>query len=122
MSVAAFDTLKLARSLRDKAKFSPEQAEGLADAISEVMQGDLATKSDLRETEGRLRTEIETIKSDLRADIEATKSDLRQTELRLKAEIEASKAEVIKWMFGTIGFQTLVILGSAIALARLIAK
>ncbi len=49
MTSAAFDTLKLARSLRDRAKFSPEQAEGLADAIAEALQGDLATKADVLE-------------------------------------------------------------------------
>lgn len=93
MAAAAFDTLKLVRALRDKAKFSAEQAEGLADAMAEAMQGDIATKTDLRELE-----------------------------LRLKAEIEASKAERIKWMFGTIGFQTLIILGAVITLARIVAK
>ena len=87
MTAAAVDTLK--RALRDKAKFSAEQAEGIAEA----MQGDVATKTDLRESE-----------------------------LRLKAEIEASKAEIIKWMFGTIGFQTLIILGAVITLARIVAK
>jgi hypothetical protein len=93
MAAAAFDTLKLVRALRDKAKFSAEQAEGLADAMAEAMQGDVATKTDLRELE-----------------------------LRLKAEIEATKAELIKWMFGTIGFQTLIILGAVITLARIVAK
>ena len=48
----------------------------------------------------------------------ATKADLREVELRLETKIETAKAEIIKWMFGTIGFQTLVILGAAIALAR----
>jgi hypothetical protein len=48
----------------------------------------------------------------------ATKTDLRELELRLEAKIEASKSDIIKWMFGTIGFQTLVILGAVIALAR----
>ena len=91
MTAAAVDTLK--RALRDKAKFSAEQAEGIADAMAEAMQGDVATKTDLRESE-----------------------------LRLKAEIEASKAEIIKWMFGTIGFQTLIIIGAVITLARIVAK
>ncbi len=129
MSVAAFDTLKLARNLRDKAKLTPEQAEGFADAIAEAMQGDLATKADLRETEGRLKAGIEATESDLPdgearlgADIRATKSDLRETELRLKAEIETAKVEVIKWVFGTVGFQTLVVLGAATTLARGVAK
>lgn len=90
---ATFDTLRLVRSLRDKAQFSTEQAEGMADALAEAMQGDLATKSDLREVE-----------------------------LRLEARIEATKADLIKWLVGMIGFQTIVLLGAALALARAVAK
>jgi hypothetical protein len=45
MGAIPFDTLKLARALRDKAKFSPEQAEGVADALSDAMTGaELVTK------------------------------------------------------------------------------
>ncbi|GJE60017.1 CCDC90 family protein [Methylobacterium trifolii] len=118
MNAIPFDTLKFARALRDKAKLSPEQAEGFADAIGEAIQSDLATKADLLATRTDLRTEIQATRTDLRSEIQATKSEIRETELRLKAEIEASKAEIVKWMFGTIGFQTLIVLGAVIALAR----
>jgi hypothetical protein len=50
------------------------------------------------------------------ADLE-TKID--KAELRLEAKIEATTAEIIKWLFGTIGFQTLVVLGAVLALAKL---
>jgi hypothetical protein len=50
----------------------------------------------------------------------ATKTDLRESELRLEAKIEGAKAEIVKWMFGTIGFQTLIIFGAVVALARLV--
>jgi hypothetical protein len=42
-----YDTLKLSRSLRDKAHFTADQAEGLAEALSEAAEGDIATKSDI---------------------------------------------------------------------------
>jgi hypothetical protein len=48
----------------------------------------------------------------------ASKEDI----LRLEAKIEATKAEIIKWMFGTIGFQTIIILGAVIALARALVR
>ena len=48
MAAVASDTLKFARTLWEKAKLSPEQAEGLADAMAEALQGDLVTKADLR--------------------------------------------------------------------------
>ncbi|MCC0808037.1 DUF1640 domain-containing protein [Methylobacterium sp. W2] len=153
MTAVAFDTLKFARSLREKAKLSSEQAEGLADAFTELFQGDIATKSDVgsvkidiealglstrADVESlrlssqadikalRLSTQadIEALRLSTRADIEAlklsTRSDLREAEARLEAKIEATKADIIKWMFGTIGFQTLIILGAVIALARII--
>ena len=100
MTVARFDTLKLARELRERAKFSAEQAEGVASALADALQEDVATKTDIRELDGKLR----------------------EAELRLDAKIEATKAEIIKWMFGTIGFQTIIILGAVIALARALVK
>jgi hypothetical protein len=50
----------------------------------------------------------------------ATKADLAATELRLEATLEAAKSEIIKWMFGTIGFQTVIIIGAVMALGRLV--
>ena len=96
MSAVAFDTLKFAQTLRDKAKFTPEQAEGLSEAFAQASADQLATK----------------------ADISGLRSDLREAEFRLEAKIEATRAEIPKWMFGTIGFQTIVILGAVLALSR----
>ncbi|KMO17387.1 hypothetical protein [Methylobacterium platani] len=107
MTAVAFDTLRFVRTLRDKAKMSPEQAEGLAEAVAEAIQGDLATKSDIK----TLKSDIETLKI-------TTRSDLREAELRLEAKIEATKSEIIKWMIGSIGFQAVVIVGAIVARSR----
>ena len=96
MTAVAFDTLRFVRTLRDKAKMSSEQAEGLADAIAEAIQNDLATKTDI----AAVRTDIEALRL-------ANKADLAET-----------KAEIIKWMIGAIGFQALVIVGGIVALGR----
>ncbi len=82
MVATVFDTLKFARTLRDKAKFSPEQAEGVADAMAEALQGDFVTKGDLQ-----------SVRSDLRA-------ELREVELRLETKIEATKNDLLKWFVG----------------------
>lgn len=108
---ATFDTLRLARNLRDKAHFSTEQAEGMADALSNAMQGDLATKTGLVAVRGDLTTEIQIVRA-----------ALRETELRIDAKIEATKADLIKWMVGMIGFQTFFLLGAALALARVFTR
>ncbi|WOJ89994.1 hypothetical protein RZS28_01390 [Methylocapsa polymorpha] len=58
MSAIPFDTLKLARSLRDKAHFTAEQAEGVADALADAFQDQVATKDDLTLLEQRLTIKI----------------------------------------------------------------
>ena len=129
MSAVAFDTLKFAQTLRDKAKFSPEQAEGPSEAFAQASADQLATKSDIAELRtdletdiGELRTDLETeiagLRSDLKAEIADVRSDLRAVELRLETKIESVKTDILKWMFGTIGFQTVVILGAVFALSR----
>jgi hypothetical protein len=55
MAAIPFDTLKLARQLREKAGFTPEHAAAAAEALAEAVGGaDLVTKADLRELEQRL--------------------------------------------------------------------
>jgi len=55
VTVVPFDTLKLARQLRDKAGFTPEHAEAAAEALAEAVGGaEIATKADLRDLEQRL--------------------------------------------------------------------
>ena len=129
MSAVAFDTLKFAQTLRDKAKFTPEQAEGLSEAFAQASADQLATKSDITDLRtdvkadiADLRTavkiDIADLRTELKVDIVDLRSDLREAELRLEAKIEATKADILKWMFGTIGFQTIVILGAVPALSR----
>jgi hypothetical protein len=99
MSVA-FDTLKLADRL-EAAGMPPQQAKGVAAALAETATANLVTREylDLRlsESEARLRGEI--------------------AEVRI--EIVAGKAELMRWIIGTIGFQTVVILSAIAALIRL---
>ena len=64
MSVA-FDTLKFARALRDKANMSAEQAEGVAEAFSGATSEQLATKADLDRSVVELRAEIAGVRSEL---------------------------------------------------------
>ncbi|WP_244478236.1 MULTISPECIES: hypothetical protein [unclassified Methylobacterium] len=73
MTAVAFDTLKFARSLREKAKLSSEQAEGFADAFIELFQGDITTKSDI----GSVKVDIEALRLSTRVDIEALRLPTR---------------------------------------------
>jgi hypothetical protein len=75
MSAILFDTLKLARDLRGKGHFTPEQAEDLADAFGQATADSLATKTDIAVLESR---------------------------------IAEAKSDILKWVIGAIGFQTIV--------------
>ena len=62
MTAAVIDTLALARKLRDKAHFTPEQAEGVAEAINEMLAEQVATKADLREEMAPVKAELLLVK------------------------------------------------------------
>jgi hypothetical protein len=122
MSGLVFDTLAYARRL-EVAGFSRQQAETLAEEQAKLLDERLATKSDLAVTSADLRADIAATKTELKADIEAlrlaTNASIREAELRLEGQVEAVKADILKWMVGTIGIQTVVIVGAVTALVRL---
>ncbi len=94
MLAIAFDTLKLARKL-ESAGFPAKQAQDASAALAESITewhsvGNLATKEDI---------------SALRADVQ-----------KLDTRISETKAEILKWMFGSIAVQTFVLLGALIGL------
>jgi hypothetical protein len=129
MNAVAFDTLKFAQALRDKANLSPTQAEGISQAFSEAIAGQLATRDDLanlatKDDLAALRSATKDDMTALRGDLAALRTDVNileaKIEAKIDAKIEASKSEIIKWMFGTIGFQTIIVLGAVVALAHVV--
>jgi hypothetical protein len=97
MASVAFDTLKLAQRL-EAAGFPAKQAQDMASAIADTIVETVVTREYL---------------------------DLRLSEVRgeigdVRREIAEVKAEMLKWMFGAVGLQTLAILGGVAALLKLI--
>lgn len=92
MAALAFDTLAFAKELR-AAGFNEAQAE----AVTRVVRG--ARDADIHEL--------------------STKSDLRDLKSELLITIAETKAEILRWVVGLIGFQTLAILGGVALLLRL---
>ena len=101
--MAAFDTLRAARRLRDEGGFDERQAEAMVDTFAEGMDETLATKADLektelvlrseiKETEATLRGEIKETEATLRGEIGALRGDLEKTEATLRSEIKATEA------------------------------
>jgi F0F1-type ATP synthase membrane subunit b/b' len=137
MNAILFDTLRLSRTLRDKGHFTSEQAEALAEALGEAAQGDLVAKSDLVAAKSELKTEIAGLRTELKTEIAGLRTELKteiadlrtdfKTEIaglrtELKTEIAGTKTDLLKWIIGAIGFQTVVILGAVVSLARVFAK
>lgn len=118
MSVAAFDTLKLARTLRDQAKFTPEQAEGLATALSGAFYEHVATKVDLRELELRLGGKVDAARAEAKAYLQEMKAALQREigSVRLEVgsvrnEIQAVKSEMLRWIIPLLLAQMAVMIG-----------
>jgi hypothetical protein len=109
MLAVAFDTLKLARKW-ESAGVAPKQAQEMTAALSEslaeyVTVGNLATKDD-----------IERLAVGTKGDIAKLETKIAETKGELKAEIQATKAEILKWMFGAMGTQTVILLAALFGL------
>jgi hypothetical protein len=138
MSAVAFDTHAFVKRLTSVGM--PEaQAEILADEQVRLIDERLATKTDIARLEAATKADIARLEAATKADIavlgadiarleaatktdiarleNATKRDIREAEL--EAKIDASKSETLKWMIGSMGFQTIVILGAVFALVPL---
>jgi hypothetical protein len=111
MLAVAFDTLKLARKL-ESAGFPPKQAQDASAALAESITewhsvGNLATRED-----------VLTAKADVQKEMQALRTDMQ----KLDAKISETKAEILKWMFGAITTQTIIIVGTLVALLHNIGK
>lgn len=115
MTVATFDTLKFANTLK-AAGVPDKQAEAQAVAFGEAFQvnlRDLTTKDDLvvvRADLSAVRTglkhEIDDLRKDVKQEITEVKHEMKEMEHRLKARIDASDARnrseqiLLRWMIG----------------------
>jgi len=92
MTALAFDTHAFVKRLTG-AGMPEAQAEVLADEQRRLFDDRLATKDDLERVKAEINSETKTTLAEIKADI-------------------------LKWMFGTIGFQTIVIVGAVLALSH----
>ena len=98
MNAVAFDTLKFAQNLRDKANFSSAQAEGLSEAFSEAISGQLVTRADLialatKDDMSALKDDISGLKDDVSA-LKDDVSELKTDVSTLKTDVSALKTDV----------------------------
>jgi hypothetical protein len=108
MASVAFDTLKLAQRL-EAAGFPAKQAQDMASAIADTIVDTVVTQEYFDLRLGEIRGEIGTVRGEI--------GELRAATAR---DIAEAKADMLKWMFGAVGLQTLAILGGVAALLKLI--
>lgn len=97
MNAPAFDTHRIVKRLKE-AGFSDAQAETFTDVLSESRGFDFSQM---------------VTKTEFHAGLSEVKADLR-------TDISEAKTEILKWMIGAIGSQTVVILGAVITLAGIL--
>ncbi|HEX3882579.1 MAG TPA: hypothetical protein VHW66_07975 [Stellaceae bacterium] len=105
MGAIAFDTLRLAQRL-EAAGLPSRQAQEMAGALGDTIGDAVVTRDYLDLRLGEMHTEL----------------DLRLGEMRaeMATKVEVAKNEILKWMFGAVGLQTVAILGGVAALLRLL--
>jgi hypothetical protein len=99
MNAVLFDTLKFATALQQGDAFTATQSARLASALSATFESEIATRSDVRDSELRLQ-----------AQIAGTNREIAEVELRLTTRLAETKADLLKWLIGAIGLQTLAII------------
>lgn len=88
MSAVAFDTLKFARALRERAHLSAEQAEGLSEVFAEAVQGGLPTRADLQGLEGSVKAEFVAVRSEMKAEFAAVRSEMKTEFAAVRSDME----------------------------------
>jgi predicted TIM-barrel enzyme len=85
----------------------------MADKQAKIIDERLATKADLEAFRIAAKADLEALRI-------ATKADLEALRIGTKADMAEQKAEILKWIMGTIGIQTVVIIGAVLALVRVV--
>ena len=98
MQVAALDILIT------KGRFAPEAARAIGEAMDlQIARSheDLATSQQLNETNAR----VENVRTTLEAKIESVR-------LELKCDMERTKSDVLRWMFAALAGQSALVVGA----------
>jgi hypothetical protein len=130
LTVTALDTHEVVKELR-AVGFTDEQAEAVTRVIrrsQDIDLSNLATKADLQLTRTELQNGLEnglaSVRADLQNGLASVRADLQLGLASAKSDLQIglaeTKAEILKWMVGTIGVQTVVILGAVVALPRFV--
>ena len=135
MSVSAlhiYEQLTDAPDDKTRARIIAEAIGQLEDRYPQLRE--VATQSQLRETELRLQKEIKEVEANLQKEIQQTRLEIKEVEARLSKEIHLldlkiaenttkiaeTKAELVRWVVGVGLLQTTLLTGVLLRVAHLI--
>ena len=122
MNVIAIDTHEVVKELK-AAGFSEDQAEAVTRVVRRAQDIDLsalAMKVDLDGLRRDTKVEFDAVRRDMKAEFDLMRMEIDALRKDIKAEFSDQKADLIKWIIGAIGFQTVAILGAALAFAHVL--
>ena len=126
-----FDTHRFVRNLMESG-FTEKQAEALAYEQVNLLNSNLATKSDLRlgtkpdvyTLRQATQSDIEKMRLATQSDIEAvrlsTNSSIEARRISIEAKIERAKFETVMWLIGAMFVQSVLTIGVTVTLIKLL--
>jgi len=122
MVVIALDTHAVVKELQ-AAGFSEAQAEAVTRAVGRGQQIDishLATKAELHAVRDDLKSDVDRLSKDIDSLRKEVKADIDGLRQEVKADISELKVDLLKWVIGAVGFQTVALIGAVITVARIL--
>jgi hypothetical protein len=119
MTTFVLDTLDYASKLK-AGGFSEQQAETQARALAEILDRQIATKSEGAEHEDNLRRDIEQLRAELKRDIRDMELKLETRIAETNARIAEAKADLTRWVVGAGVLQTSLVIGVLLKVAKLL--
>ena len=119
MTTFILDTLAYTETLK-AGGFSEQQAATQARALAEILDRQMATKTEVDAHETNLRRDIEGVRVELKHDIEVLRMEMKRDIAETNTRIAESKADLTRWVIGAGLLQTTVIIGVLMKVAKLI--
>jgi hypothetical protein len=129
MNRIAIDTHEVVQELK-AAGFTEAQAESVTRIVRRAQDVDISalaskndlatTKADLQLSLAELELKLAKVQAELQRDLAKVQSELQRDLGDVKRDLANTRSELQKWIIGSTGLQTIVILGAVIALARAI--
>ena len=103
-----FDPIQYVKRL-ESVGFTREQAEMQSETFFSIVQEQLVTKQDLKELEGRITVELESIRRDIKElegkttiELESIRRDIKELDVRLVNQMEFLRRDLKIWFGGML--------------------